>query len=243
MAILFGKAKIGKTTALMNLACCMMLQGFRIHYYTLEMAPDYLILRTLSAYDKVPTFSLKDKKRAVQVKNRMKKDYPNHGDITFYEYPSGKLSCDMIVQNIMHHSQKGRRIDVVFVDYVDIMKQADARNEWTSMSINTQELRALAVEHGCCCITASQFGKAGLDREELGGADVYGSVAKIFMADVVGFINRRTFQVRTRGGYDEEQEETSFTLGYARYGKSGTRIILDSDRDTGRIFPLRPEGN
>ena len=237
--ILFGKAKLGKTTALMNLATYMMLAGYRVHYYTLEMAPDYLILRSLSCCSDIPTFDLTNSNIVSDIKRRMDKQFPDHGTIVFYEYPSGKLTPSMISQNLSGTASDGKMTDVVIVDYVDLMALPnETRNEWSGISRNTQSLRGIALENDVVMITASQFGKAGLDKQELGGSDTYGSVAKIFMADVVGFLNEQEEQSKTKTGKVITRHKISFTLGYARYGKGGVKIILDSNREMGRIFPM-----
>lgn len=239
LMIIFGKAKLGKTTALLNMAFNMMLMGFTVHYYTLELKTDYLILRALSSWANVPTNDLRDDRRLVNdLISRLKKTYPDADSIKFFDCPTGKLTPFAIEQNLTHTGEKGT-VDAIFVDYVDLMAPAEsARSEWASMSLNTQRLRGIASEYDLVCVTASQFGKSGLDRQDLGGSDVYGSVSKIFVADAVGFLNEKRVTETGDPKLLQVKEELVFTLGYARYGESGTRIYLDADRKCGRIFPI-----
>jgi replicative DNA helicase len=144
------------------------------------------------------------------------------GRLDTAEYPSGTLSPSMLKALLETHRAKGRRYDMVVVDYADIMRPDDRTDNVIENSKTIGlGLRAIAFDFDCAVLTATQTNREGFKATVAKAEHVAEDFNKIRTADLVISINKT----------EEEAKKGEARLYFAasRNQESGFTIIIKQD--------------
>lgn len=208
LGVVIAPTGAGKSMALVHLGATALKEGKNVVHYTLELAESVIGLRYDSCVSGVSLGDLHNMKDLVK-ETCMNVD----GELFIKEYPTKSASTNTIRASLDKLKRKGKKIDLIIVDYGDILKSTSAfkekRNELESIY---EELRAIAQEFECPVWTASQTNRGGLNAEVITMESISEAFNKCFIADFICSISRtvkdknantaRMFIAKNRNGPD-----------------------------------------
>ena len=231
--IFAGGSGAGKSLFLANLGVNWASQGLNVLYLTFELSEELVSMRIDSMLTGVPARDIFREIDDVEVKVKMigKKS----GALQVKYMPSGKNANDIRSYIKEYEVKMDRKIDVMLVDYLDLMMPISKRISPADLFIKdkfvSEELRNLAMEKNCVFVTASQLNRASVEEVEFDHSHISGGLSKIQTADnVFGIFTSRA--MRERGRYQIQLMKTRSSSGV------GQKIDLEFDLDTLRIRDL-----
>jgi hypothetical protein len=149
--------------------------------------------------------------------------------------PTGKNTNDIRSYLKEYEIKTGRKVDVLLVDYLDLMHpiaaKISAENLFVKDKYVSEELRNLAMELNCLFVTASQLNRSSVEEIEFDHSHISGGISKINTADnLIGIFTSRA--MRERGRYQIQLMKTRSSSGV------GQKIDLEFDVDSLRIRDL-----
>ena len=231
-----GGSGAGKSLFLANLGVNYALAGHNVLYLTLELSEELVSLRVDAMVTGIPTREIFKSIDDVEMKVKMigKKS----GQFQVKYMPSGKTANDIRAYMKEYEIKMGRKIDVLLVDYMDLLlplsKRISAENLFVKDKYVSEELRNLAVEKNCVFVTAAQLNRGAVEEVEFDHSHISGGLSKIQTADnVFGIFTSRA--MRERGRYQIQLMKTRSSSGV------GQKIDLEFNIDTLRISDLDEE--
>jgi len=231
--IFAGGSGAGKSLFLANLGVNWALQGLNVIYLTLELSEPLVSMRVDSMVTGVSTRNIFKDLDDVEMKVKMigKKS----GAMQVKYMPSGKTANDIRSYLKEYEIQMNRKVDVLLVDYLDLLMPISKRVSPADLFIKdkyvSEELRNLAMELQCVFVTASQLNRGAVEEVEFDHSHISGGLSKIQTADnVIGIFTSRA--MRERGRYQLQLMKTRSSSGV------GQKIDLEFDIDTLRITDL-----
>jgi archaellum biogenesis ATPase FlaH len=228
--IFAGGSGAGKSLFLANLGVNWALQGLNVVYLTFELSEALVSMRVDSMTTGISTRDIFKDLDNVEIKVKMigKKS----GAFQVKYMPSGKNTNDIRSYLKEYEIKMGRKVDVLLVDYLDLMMPINKRISPTDLFIKdkfvSEELRNLAMEKQCVFVTAAQLNRGAVEEVEFDHSHISGGLSKIQTADnVFGIFTSRA--MRERGKYQIQLMKTRSSSGV------GMKIDLDFDIDTLRI--------
>lgn len=208
LGVVVAPTGAGKSMALVHLAAQAMKQGRNVVYYTLELADTVIGRRFDSCLTGFPLKGLTLAKEEVFEKVR---EIP--GKLIIKEYPTKSVSTETLRNHLKKLEQRDFKVDMVVVDYGDLLKpvtaQREKRNELEGIY---EELRGIAAEFKCPLWTASQTNRSGLNAEVVTMESISEAFNKCFVADFIFSLSRtathkqnntgRIFIAKNRNGPD-----------------------------------------
>ena len=235
--IFAGGSGAGKSLFLANLGVNWALQGLNVVYLTFELSEALVSMRVDSMTTGISTRDIFKDLDNVEIKVKMigKKS----GAFQVKYMPSGKNTNDIRSYLKEYEIKMGRRVDVLLVDYLDLMMPINKRISPTDLFIKdkfvSEELRNLAMEKQCVFVTAAQLNRGAVEEVEFDHSHISGGLSKIQTADnVFGIFTSRA--MRERGKYQIQLMKTRSSSGV------GMKIDLDFDIDTLRITDPGEDG-
>ena len=231
--IFAGGSGAGKSLFLANLGVNFALAGLNVVYVTLELSESLVSMRVDSMTTGITTRDIFKNLDDVEMKVKMigKKS----GKFQVKYMPSGKTTNDLRAYLKEFEIKIGQRVDVVLVDYMDLLmpngKKISAENLFIKDKFVSEELRNLAMERQCVCVTAAQLNRGAVEEVEFDHSHISGGLSKIQTADnVFGIFTSRA--MRERGRYQLQLMKTRSSSGV------GQKIDLEFNIDTLRITDL-----
>jgi replicative DNA helicase len=208
LGVVVAPTGAGKSMALVHLAAQAMKQGKNVVYYTLELGDTVIGRRFDSCLTGFPLKGLNLVKEEVFEKVRQ---IP--GKLIIKEYPTKTVSTETLRNHLKKLEQRDFKVDMVVVDYGDLLKpvtaQREKRNELEGIY---EELRGIAAELKCPLWTASQTNRSGLNAEVVTMESISEAFNKCFVADFIFSLSRtathkqnntgRIFIAKNRNGPD-----------------------------------------
>jgi archaellum biogenesis ATPase FlaH len=231
--IFAGGSGAGKSLFLANLGVNFALAGLNVVYLTLELAEALVSMRIDSMVTGTSTRDIFKELDDVEMKVKMigKKS----GLLQIKYMPSGKTVNDIRSYLKEYEIKCGRPVDILLVDYMDLLmpigKKISAENLFVKDKYVSEELRNLAMERQCVCVTAAQLNRGAVEEVEFDHSHISGGLSKIQTADnVIGIFTSRA--MRERGRYQLQLMKTRSSSGV------GMKIDLEFNIDTLRITDL-----
>lgn len=174
-----GRAKIGKSMFMSNLATRAALLGNNVGIYTVELGADKYIKRVGSNLFNVPAMEYNKIKTKESAENSIiaksikmfREQHPNAGDIDIAESPTGSATVlDIENYYIKWERKHGKKLDVIFVDYLNLLK-ADSSltgNMYLSIKRICEDLRKIAQRNKWCIVSATQIKTSQFASDDLG---------------------------------------------------------------------------
>ena len=231
--IFAGGSGAGMSLFLANMGVNWCLQGLNVLYLTFELSENLVSMRLDSMTTDIPSRDIF--KNIEDVEMKVKMIGKKAGAFQVKYMPTGKTANDLRSYIKEFEIKTGRKIDVVLVDYLDLMmpiaKRISAENLFVKDKYVSEELRDLAMELNCLFVTASQLNRASVEEIEFDHSHISGGLSKIQTADnVIGIFTSRA--MRERGRYQIQLMKTRSSSGV------GAKIDLEFDVDSLRIRDL-----
>ena len=187
LGVVVAPAGIGKSWVLSAMGAYAISKGLNVVHYTLELNEAYVGLRYDSIFSGVESQNLKYHKEEV-----MEKLYNLEGNLTIKYYPTKACTVNTLSAHLKKVTTFGEKVDMVLVDYADIMKDVNKSQEMRHALGNIYEdLRGLAGELQVPVWTASQANRSALDEDVIEASKVAESYAKVMTADFVMSLSRK----------------------------------------------------
>jgi hypothetical protein len=182
--LIMAPPKRGKSMALYWFANVATWQGFNAAVFSCENSTEIIEDRVDAMNANIETKRLPDSIKAVAEKLKSKKP---DGELIVFEYPTNTLTCAEIERQIKKiELEKGIKIDMIVVDYLDIMKPLRRREDRLVEEADIcKGLRALAGKFVVPVLSATQVNRQGSDKTIITGKDVRGTWDKIADADTI----------------------------------------------------------
>ncbi len=199
-----GGSGSGKSLFLQNIALSWALLGLNVVYFSLELSEDLVAMRIDSMTSGVSSRDVL--KEMASVSFAVAKKGKGAGDLHIKKMPeAGTTANDLRAYVKEYEIQHGRKPDAIIVDYLDLMhpnnSKVDPGNLFTKDKYTSEEMRAMAGELDCLCVTASQLNRASVEAAEFDHSHIAGGISKINTADnVFGIFTTST--MRESGKYE-----------------------------------------
>lgn len=200
-------------------------EGKNVVYFTLELNENYVGLRHDSCFTQIPFQDIRKEKQIVQEKlNEV------NGKLKIKYYPVKTISANTIKNCVERIEMTGTKIDLIIVDYADLLKSI--ANDKNSNSYSDggniyEELRSIAGELQIPCWTVSQTNRGGEEKDIVQGNDIADSYKKIMTADFVMSLSRKI--------EDKENDTARFHIIKNRFGPDGMTFPAFMDTSCGDI--------
>jgi KaiC/GvpD/RAD55 family RecA-like ATPase len=234
--IFAGGSGSGKSLFLANLGVNWALAGLNVVYLTFELSENLVSMRVDSMTTDIPSRDIFKSIDDVEVKVKMigKKS----GAFQVKYMPTGKNANDIRSYLKEYEIKTGRKVDVLLVDYLDLMHpiaaKISAENLFVKDKYVSEELRNLAMELNTIFVTASQLNRSSVEEIEFDHSHISGGISKINTADnLIGIFTSRA--MRERGRYQIQLMKTRSSSGV------GQKVDLEFDVDSLRIRDLGDE--
>ena len=231
--IFAGGSGSGKSLFLANMGVNWAMAGMNVLYLTFELSEALVSMRIDSMVTDIPSRDIFKSIDDVEMKVKMigKKS----GAFQVKYMPTGKNANDLRSYIKEYEIKTGRKLDVVLVDYLDLMHpiaaKVSAENLFVKDKYVSEELRNLAMELNTLFVTASQLNRSSVEEIEFDHSHISGGISKINTADnLIGIFTSRA--MRERGRYQIQLMKTRSSSGV------GQKIDLEFDVDSLRIRDL-----
>ena len=231
--IFAGGSGAGKSLFLANLGVNWALAGMNVLYLTLELSENLVSMRVDSMITDIPTREIF--KNIDDVEMKVKMIGKKSGAFQVKYMPSGKTPNDVRSYIKEYEIKTGRKIDVLLIDYLDLLMpngaKVSAENLFIKDKFVSEELRNLAMELNTVFVTAAQLNRGAVEEIEFDHSHISGGLSKIQTADnVIGIFTSRA--MRERGRYQIQLMKTRSSSGV------GSKVDLEFDVDSLRIRDL-----
>lgn len=226
----------GKSLFMANLGVNWALAGMNVLYLTFELSENLVSMRIDSMVTGVPSRDIF--KSIDDVELRVKMIGKKSGAFQVKYMPTGKNANDLRSYIREYEIKTGKRIDVVLVDYLDLMSpigsKISSENLFVKDKYVSEELRNLAMELNVILVTASQLNRGSVEEVEFDHSHISGGISKINTADnLIGIFTSRA--MRERGKYQLQLMKTRSSSGV------NSKIELEFDVNTLRITDSNAE--
>ena len=193
LVCLLGSPKIGKSIWLCNLSANSVKQGNNTAVISFEMKDRKLIKRiganmlnvSVKEYDNFSNNQLRVKDVIANL--NIEAAFNPFGKLYVKEFPTSAMGVPDIELYLKKIEDiKGIKFKVVFIDYINIIKNhRNPNTENTYMKIKqiAEDLRAMAIRNNWCIVTATQTNKDAFDVTDLNIANVAESIGLIQTVD------------------------------------------------------------
>lgn len=240
-----GGSGSGKSLFLQNIALSWALMGLNVIYFSLELSEDLVAMRIDSMTSGVSSKEILNQMSSVSY--AVTKKGEGSGDLLIKKMPeAGTTANDLRAYVKEYEIQFGRKPDAIIVDYLDLMhpnnSKIDPGNLFTKDKYTSEEMRALAGEIDCLCVTASQLNRSSVEAAEFDHSHIAGGISKINTADnVFGIFT--TQQMRESGRYQLQflKTRSAASVGQKIELKFNINSLRIEDKDDGSPDVVRPK--
>lgn len=243
---LCGAPKAGKSMFLCNLACAAVREGNNVAYISLEMAESKIIKRLACNLLNIPS---KDYNSLSEDSSFIKKKVANiatdtlsiPGELRIKEFPMSTASVPDVENWLKHmEERKQKKFNVVFVDYIGIMRNyrnPNSENSYMKIKQISEDLRAMATRNNWAIGTASQLNRSAFNTNDVVLEQIAESAALIHTVDgLFGIIQDeimlmnneyylKALAIREEGGKGSKKK-FNVSYDYARIWEDATSDII-----------------
>lgn len=223
LGVVVAPAGVGKSWVLSKIGSFAILNGLNVVHYTLELNESYVGLRYDSIFTGLANSNLKYHKQEV-----LREITKLKGELTIKYFPTKSASVNTVSAHLQKMLNFEKKVDLVILDYADIMKDRAMTKEVRHALGNIYEdLRGLAGETNVPIWTASQANRSALDEDVIEAGKVAESYAKVMTADFVMSLSRKI--------EDKVQNTGRFHIIKNRFGPDGLTYPAKINTNTGQI--------
>jgi replicative DNA helicase len=221
LILIFGNPGGGKSWSIVSMAGLAVQLGYNVVYYSLELGENYVGQRFDAYFTGIPVDQVKNNRKKVEETISNLK-----GKLIIKEYSPKRASLDTIETHLETLEIKP---DVIFIDYLDLLKNRKKRNERKDDIDDVYtDAKGLAKELQIPIVSPSQANRTGAEKEILEGTHIGGSYDKLMIGDIVISL--------ARGRKDKLEGTGRWHFMKNRYGKDGCTFFSPQiDTSTGHI--------
>lgn len=213
LTVIFGLSGKGKSTLMKSIGSNIRKKGYNVLHCGNEENEFQMRTKYQSLESQIPYRRLKlgmfsdaefEKWKRFNIQQRVRA-----GGLYIYEFPQA-TDATMIERAVAELKLKGVHIDVIIVDYMDLMSPTHkAYSENDEQGKVTKDLKQLAINCDCPVLTCTQAGiqaekQETKERPFLSASDVFGTKQKVHSANcLLGIVN----QTATVGVGERSEEE------------------------------------
>jgi hypothetical protein len=187
LGVVVAPAGIGKSWTLQALGSEVIKQGKTVVHYSLELNENYVGLRYDSIFSGVTTANIKYHKEEIE---KQLSKLP--GKLLIKYFPTKAASVQTLGSHLKQIELSGVDIDMVIVDYADIlMPTGNFKEKRHAIGNIYEDLRGLAGELEIPIWTASQANRSALEEDVIGADKVAEDYSKVMTADFVISMSRK----------------------------------------------------
>jgi len=187
LGVVVAPAGIGKSWTLQALGSEVIKQGKTVVHYSLELNENYVGLRYDSVFSGVTTANIKYHKEEIE---KQLSKLP--GKLLIKYFPTKAASVQTLGSHLKQIELSGVDIDMVIVDYADIlMPTGNFKEKRHAIGNIYEDLRGLAGELEIPIWTASQANRSALEEDVIGADKVAEDYSKVMTADFVISMSRK----------------------------------------------------
>ena len=187
LGVVVAPAGIGKSWTLQALGASVIREKKTVVHYTLELNETYVGLRYDSIFSGITTSNIKYYKDEVS-----KKLFDINGKLLIKYFPTKAASVQTLGSHLKQIELSGTKVDMVIVDYADILMPTGFYKEKRHAIGNIYEdLRGLAGELELPIWTASQANRSALEEDVIGADKVAEDYSKVMTSDFVMSMSRK----------------------------------------------------
>ena len=217
LGVVIAPTGAGKSMALTHLGATAVKNGLSVVHYTLELSETITGQRYDSCISGIPLGQLFERKDEV-----LEEIADIKGSLVIKEYPTRSATSNTIRRHLEKLKKQNRKIDMIIVDYADLLKPLrnykEKRNELESIY---EDLRAIAQEFHCPVWTASQTNRSGLSAEVVTMESISEAFSKCFVADFICSISRTI--------KDKNSNQARMFIAKNRHGPDGLVFSMHMD--------------
>jgi len=253
LGIIVAPAGIGKSWLLARIGAEAMRQGKNVLHITLELNENYAGLRYDACFTGIDFQNIRNnvdivKKNIAEIKGKLIIKY----------FPIKTISPNTIKIHAERLKMLGISIDMIVVDYADILRPANVNkndNSYQEAGSIYEELRAVAGELQIPIWSASQANRSATDENIVTAGHAADSYRKIMTADFIMSLSRRTADkvsntarihiIKNRFGPDGMTFPTRMNAGsgdirvYADNSPEGVRILNEMSKEENEVKKLK----
>ena len=223
LGVIVAPAGVGKTWVLAAIGANAMKRGKHIVHYSLELNEAYVGLRYDSIFTGVANQNLKYHKEDVESEMEKLK-----GDLVIKYFPTKTASVNTLSAHLKRIINLGTEVDMVVVDYADILRDtSNSREVRHALGNIYEDLRGLAGEFEIPIWTASQANRSALDEDVIEATKVSESYQKVMTADFVMSLSRKV--------EDKIGNTGRFHVIKNRFGPDGLTYPAKVNTNTGQV--------
>lgn len=204
LSIIAAASGIGKSLLMTDLISGFVKNGNNVLLVSLEMSSEEVMKRVHANTLNIPIADLAPGKITKEVFISKVNEARVGGLGTFYtkDYPAlsfSALQLDALLET--YQNEKGLKFDVVFVDYLGIMKSdlvTPSMGLYTNLKSITEEVRSIAVKNLIPIISANQLNRSGVNNLEADNSAVSDSFGAVMTADFLMFL-LQTDEMKAQG--------------------------------------------
>ena len=221
LGVIIAPTGAGKSMVLVHLGSQALKLGKTVVHYTLELQDTSIGIRYDSCLTGVGLSELHSFKEMIYEKVQ-----EIDGRLIIKEYPTKSASTQTIKNHLEKLKQKDIKVDMIIVDYGDLLKPVKAtREKRHDLETIYEELRAIAQENKCPVWTASQTNRSGLNAEVITMESISEAYSKCFVSDLIISVSRTI---------DDKNNNTGRVfVAKNRFGPDG--IIYPAKMDLSRV--------
>jgi len=189
LGVITACAGSGKSWVLAKIGAEAMKQGKNVLHFTLELNENYVGLRYDSCFTGIDFQNIRNNVEIV--KNKIS-SVP--GKLIIKYFPLKTVSAHSLKMHTERIQTLGTKIDMIIVDYADILKPTTSEknsNSYSEAGGIYEELRSVAGELQIPIWTASQSNRAAMDEDIIQANNISDSYRKIMTADFVMSLSRK----------------------------------------------------
>jgi replicative DNA helicase len=239
LCLVIAPSGSGKTMTLINIARGAMLAGKRVLFITLEMTIEALARRFYASITRTDYWALKDPKIFEIAKRELVKWKTKNpdSDLAIKFWPTGSVTVKDISNYIKRHTTEHGEIDLIVVDYGDIVKPSqNYDSSYDEQGRIYTELKGLAQTWNVPVWTASQTNRAAFTAGNTGLHHTAESIKKIYVSDLALTQSQneqerlaRRFRLRNdKDRHHASSKEYQFEIDYSM---SLITNICDADKE------------
>lgn len=183
--IFAGETNIGKSIFLANIAVNICEQDKTVLLVSLEMPEMIYARRVSSDVTKIPMNELHMRTDELREQLNVYKQNNSNSKLLIKEFPPSTITCNHLKAFIKKIVDQGVKLDMIVIDYVNLLRSTYNGNSYERIKDNTEQLRALSYVFKCPIVTATQLNRSGYDEVNPGLDTISESIGLAATADAI----------------------------------------------------------
>ena len=221
LGVVVAPTGAGKSMALVHLGADAVKAGNTVVHITLELLDTATAVRYDSCLTGIALPNIMDHKDKI-----FEHIQTLDGSLIIKEYPTKSASTNTIKAYLNKLKHSGMDIDMIIVDYADLLRATKATSEKRhELESIYEELRGIAQEFECPLWTASQTNRTGLNADVITMESISEAFNKCFVADFIVSLARTT----------EDKQANTGRLHIAKNRNGPDGLVYDIFMDASKV--------